>query len=92
MKNDILVPHGLDPLRVQMIRNQLNRSRINAVHFLKQKSCRTPVGLVPAIYVFAYLHAKKMDDGFPPTRKILAIIKATTAHSLAPLFAGRGLG
>jgi hypothetical protein len=24
MENDILVPHGVDPLRVQMIRNQLN--------------------------------------------------------------------
>jgi hypothetical protein len=24
VKNDILVPHGVDPLRVQMIRNQLN--------------------------------------------------------------------
>ena len=42
IKNDILLPHGVDPLRVQMIRNQLNLSRINAVHFLKQKSCRTP--------------------------------------------------
>jgi hypothetical protein len=27
-----------------MIRNHLNPSRINVVHFLKQKSCRTPVG------------------------------------------------
>ena len=44
IKNDILLPHGLDPLPVQMIRNQLNLSRINAVHFLKQKSCRTLVG------------------------------------------------
>ena len=24
MKNDILVPHGVDPLRVQLIRNHLN--------------------------------------------------------------------
>jgi hypothetical protein len=37
--------HGIDPLRVQMIRNQLNLRRINVVHFLKQKSCRTLVGL-----------------------------------------------
>jgi hypothetical protein len=37
--------HGVDPLSVQMIRNQLNPRRINAVHFLKQKSCRTLVGL-----------------------------------------------
>jgi hypothetical protein len=44
MKNDILVRHGFDPLAVQMIRNPLNSSRINAVHFFKQKSCRTPVG------------------------------------------------
>jgi hypothetical protein len=44
MKNDILVSHGIIPLGVQMIRNQLNPSRINAVHFLKQKSCRTGVG------------------------------------------------
>ncbi|WP_298253855.1 hypothetical protein [Bradyrhizobium sp.] len=43
MKNDILMLHGVDPLPVQMIRNQLNPSRINAVHFLKQKSCRTVV-------------------------------------------------
>jgi hypothetical protein len=28
-----------------MIRNQLNPRRINAVRFLKQKSCRTLVGL-----------------------------------------------
>jgi hypothetical protein len=39
------MPHGADPLRVQMIRNQLNSSRINAVHLLKQRSCQTPVGL-----------------------------------------------
>src|SRR6185312_15617440 len=45
MKNDILVRHGVDPLAVQMIRNPLNSSRINAVHFRKQKSCRTLVGL-----------------------------------------------
>jgi len=44
VKNDILMRHGVDPFHVQMIRNQLNRSRINAVHFLKQNSCRTPVG------------------------------------------------
>jgi hypothetical protein len=43
MKNDILMWHGVDPLRVQMIRNQLNPRRINAVRFLKQKSCRTLV-------------------------------------------------
>jgi hypothetical protein len=36
--------HGVDPPGVQMIRNQLNPRRINAVHFLKQKSCRTLVG------------------------------------------------
>src|SRR6185437_15585134 len=45
MQNDILVTHGVDPLAVQMIRNPLNSSRINVVHFLKQKSCRTAVGL-----------------------------------------------
>jgi hypothetical protein len=45
MKNDILMRHGVDPLRVQMIRNQLNTRRINAVRFLKQKSCRTLMGL-----------------------------------------------
>jgi hypothetical protein len=44
MKNDILMGHGVDPLRVQMIRNQLNPRRINAVRFLKQKSCRTLLG------------------------------------------------
>ncbi len=51
MKNDILVRHGVNPLAVQMIRNQLNPSRINAVHFIKQKTCRTVVGVVPAIHV-----------------------------------------
>jgi hypothetical protein len=44
MKNDILVLHGLDPFRVQMIRNQLEPNRINAVHLLKHKPCRTLVG------------------------------------------------
>ena len=43
MKNDILLRHGVNPLAVQMIRNQLNSSRINAVYFIKQKSCRTVV-------------------------------------------------
>src|SRR6185437_8341459 len=48
MQNDILVTHGVDPLAVQMIRNPLNSSRINVVHFLKQKSCRTAVALCRA--------------------------------------------
>jgi hypothetical protein len=39
------VRHDVDPFAVQMIRNHLNPSRINVVHFLKQKSCRTPVDL-----------------------------------------------
>ena len=44
MKNDILMLHGVDPFRVQMIRNQLEASRINAVHFFKHRPCQTPVG------------------------------------------------
>ena len=44
LKNDSLVSHGVDPFSVQMIRNQLKSSRINAVRFLKHKLCRTPVG------------------------------------------------
>ena len=44
VKNDILVLHGLDPFRVQMIRNQLEPSRINAVHPFKHETCRTLVG------------------------------------------------
>jgi hypothetical protein len=44
MKNDILVPHGLDPFRVQMIRNQLEAIRINAMHLFKHIPCRTLVG------------------------------------------------
>jgi hypothetical protein len=44
VKNDILVLHGFDPFRVQMIRNQLELNRINAVHSFKHKPCRTPVG------------------------------------------------
>src|SRR6185312_11961215 len=56
MQNDILVTHGVDPLAVQMIRNPLNSSRINVVHFLKQKSCRTAVGLSrPSTSSFAAL-------------------------------------
>src|SRR5260370_17036229 len=45
MKNDILIPHGVDPFRVQMIRNQLETSRINAVRLFKHEPCRTLVGL-----------------------------------------------
>ena len=45
MENDILVLHGLAPFRVQMIRNQLEPSGINAVHIIKQKSYQTAVGL-----------------------------------------------
>jgi hypothetical protein len=44
MKNDILMPHGVDPFRVQMIRNQLEASRINAVRFFKHSLCQTLVG------------------------------------------------
>src|SRR6266404_8878767 len=44
MKNDILMPHGVDPFRVQMIRNQLETSRINAVGLFKHEPCRTLVG------------------------------------------------
>ncbi len=44
VKNDILVLHGFDPFRVQMIRNQLELNRINAVHLFKHKPCRTLVG------------------------------------------------
>jgi hypothetical protein len=50
MKNDSLVRHGVDPFfRVQMIRNQLEPNRINAVHLFKHRSCQTPVRLDPAI-------------------------------------------
>jgi hypothetical protein len=44
LKNDSLVPHGVDPFSVQMIRNQLKSSRINAVRFFKHRTCRTLVG------------------------------------------------
>jgi hypothetical protein len=44
VKNDILVLHGLISFRVQMIRNQLEPNRINAVHSFKHKPCRTLVG------------------------------------------------
>ena len=43
MKNDSLVPHGFGPFSVQMIRNQLISSRINAVRFFKHRTCRTLV-------------------------------------------------
>ena len=45
MKNDMLVLHGVDPFRVQLIRNSLETSRINAVHSFKHKPCRTLVDL-----------------------------------------------
>jgi hypothetical protein len=45
MKNDSLGTHGFDPFSVQMIRNQLKSSRINAVRFFKHRTCRTLVGL-----------------------------------------------
>ena len=44
MKNDNLVPHGFDPFSLQMIRNQLKSSRINAVRSFKHRMCRTLVG------------------------------------------------
>ena len=66
MENDILVRHGLDPFRVQMIRNQLKRSRINAVRFLKQKSCRTLVGLTRASTPFLRPEAKDVDGRDKP--------------------------
>jgi hypothetical protein len=59
MKNDILVRHGVGPLDVQMIRNPLNSSRSNAVHFLKQKSCRTVVALSRASTSLQPLAGKK---------------------------------
>jgi hypothetical protein len=40
-----LMLHGVDPFRVQMIRNQLETSRINTVHFFKHRPCQTLVGL-----------------------------------------------
>ena len=48
MKNDILLPHGVDPSSVQLIRNLLNSSRINAVHPFKHNPCRTAVGTARA--------------------------------------------
>jgi hypothetical protein len=37
------VLHGFGPFRVQMIRNQLELNRINAVHSFKHKPCRPAV-------------------------------------------------
>ena len=48
MKNDILMLHGVDPFCVQMIRNQLETSRINAVRLFKHEPCRTLVDLIRA--------------------------------------------
>jgi len=39
------VLHGVDLFRVQMIRNLLEPSRINAVRLFKHKPCRTAVDL-----------------------------------------------
>jgi hypothetical protein len=66
MKNDILMWHGVDPLRVQMIRNQLNPRRINAVRFLKQKSCRTLVTLSRASTSFLPYRKKDVDGRDKP--------------------------
>src|SRR5262249_53126195 len=43
MQDAILMPHGVDPFRVQMIRNQLEASRINVVHSIKHEPYRTAV-------------------------------------------------
>src|SRR5438128_1109564 len=63
MKNDILLRHGVNPLAVQMIRNQLNSSRINAVYFIKQKSCRTVVDLIRPSTSFGRLRRPQDVDG-----------------------------
>jgi hypothetical protein len=42
------MPHGVGPFRVQMIRNQLETSRINAVYLCKHASCQTAVDLIRA--------------------------------------------
>src|SRR6185437_13106670 len=82
MQNDILVTHGVDPLAVQMIRNPLNSSRINVVHFLKQKSCRTAVGLSrastssfpddPKTWMAGSSPAMTIEQGSTPPGKIPA--------------------
>src|SRR6185437_12359439 len=66
VKNDILVRHDVDPFAVQMIRNHLNPSRINVVHFLKQKSCRTPVGLSRPSTSFSRQRSKTWMPGTSP--------------------------
>jgi hypothetical protein len=43
VQNAILVPHGVDPFRVQETRQRLNMSRINAMHPVQQRLCRTAV-------------------------------------------------
>src|SRR5262249_22708234 len=48
MQDAILMPHGVDPFRVQMIRNQLEASRINVVHSIKHEPYRTAVALCRA--------------------------------------------
>src|ERR1700730_6799895 len=54
-----------------MIRNQLNLSRINAVHLLKQKTCRTPVGLTRAsIHLRQNLLLRRWIAGSSPAMTI----------------------
>src|SRR6185312_3794532 len=79
MQNDILVTHGVDPLAVQMIRNPLNSSRINVVHFLKQKSCRTAVGLTRQSISLSKALPKKMDTRVKPAYDELNKIKGRDA-------------
>ncbi|MGH6678836.1 MAG: hypothetical protein ACREDL_07870, partial [Bradyrhizobium sp.] len=43
MEDAILMPHGAPLFRVQLIRKQLESSRINAVHSIKHKTYRTVV-------------------------------------------------
>ena len=63
MKNDILVLHGVVLSRVQLIRKLLEPSRINAVHLIKHKPCRTAVGSTRAsIIKWAFLAT---EDGLP---------------------------
>jgi len=60
------VLHGLDPFRVQMIRNQLEPNRINAVHLLKHKPCRTLVALCRASTSLRHLSKKTWMAGTKP--------------------------
>src|ERR1700738_2626611 len=62
-----------------MIRNQLNLSRINAVHLLKQKTCRTPVALCRASMSLQPRNKKDVDGREIQRERVLATSRSLSS-------------